>query len=84
MIQWPEEYTMEVAPYRRKANLAWAGYEISTSGEGNHLSIKRSLHVDQTNFPVDEYLTLKQFFDIVQRGDEEQAVLQSAGVPAGN
>ncbi len=77
-VKLPEGYAVEVAPFRRKAGLSFAGYEIASSQQDNQLTVKRTLRVDRMRFEPDEYLQFKEFFAIVQAGDGEQAVLQSA------
>ncbi|HJX85662.1 MAG TPA: hypothetical protein VJ723_15085, partial [Candidatus Angelobacter sp.] len=78
MIKLPDGYSVEAAPYHRKAGLAYGGYEIGSSMQDNQLTVQRTLRLDRMRFQSDEYLELKGFFAIVQAGDGEQAVLQSA------
>lgn len=75
-IQLPAGYSLEAPPYRRKAGLSYAGYEVSSTLQDNLLITKRSLHVDGTTFPPEKYDELKNFFGIVQAGDGGQAVLK--------
>jgi uncharacterized protein DUF3857/transglutaminase superfamily protein len=82
ILTLPEGYSVEVAPYRRKAGLSYAGYEIASSQQGNELTVKRVLHLDRMRFETGEYQQLKDFFAIVQAGDGEHAVLQSAAASA--
>ena len=75
-IKLPEGYSLEAPPYRRKAGLSYAGYEVSSSLEQNQLVTKRSLHVDGLSFPPEKYDELKNFFSVVQAGDGGQAVFR--------
>ncbi len=75
-IQLPAGYSMEVAPYRRKVGLSYAGYEIYSSLDGQNLVTSRSMHLDDPSFPPEKYFELKNFFSIVLAGDGGQAVLQ--------
>ena len=75
-IKLPEGYAMEAPPYRRKSSLKYAGYEVSSSLDGNQLTTKRTLRFDGLRFDPDQYSELKSFFNIVQAGDAGQAVLQ--------
>jgi len=75
-LKWPEGYALEEPPYRRKAGLSYAGYEISTVAEDRRLITKRKLHLDGQQFPPEKYEELRNFFAIVQKGDGGQAVLQ--------
>lgn len=72
----PEGYEVEEPPYRRKAGLSYAGYEISFAVEGHQLTAARQFHLTGTQFPPEKYDELKNFFSIVQKGDEGHAVLQ--------
>ncbi len=76
----PEGYSLEVAPYRRKTGLSYAGYETESSFTKNELTVKRVLHVDRPKVAIEDYLQLKEFFDVVLKGDEGQAVLSSVSV----
>lgn len=77
-LKTPEGYTLEVPPYRRKAGLSYAGYEIASTQDGNQVTIKRSLRFEGTTFPPEKYLELKNFFTVVQAGDAGQAVFKPA------
>lgn len=72
----PEGYEVEEPPYRRKAGLSYAGYEISFAVEGHQFTAARQFHLTGTQFPPEKYDELKNFFSIVQKGDEGHAVLQ--------
>jgi hypothetical protein len=75
-IQMPEGFSLEQPPYRRKAGLSYAGYELNSEVQGKQLSIKRNLRLEGLSFPPEKYSELKEFFAIVQAGDEDQAVLR--------
>lgn len=77
-LKTPEGYALEVPPYRRKAGLSYAGYEISSSQDGSQVTIRRSLRFEGTTFPPEKYLELKNFFTVVQAGDAGQAVFKPA------
>ncbi len=75
-LKLPAGYTLEEPPYRRKAGLSYAGYEISSSLDEGQLVTKRKLHFDDVQMPPEKYEELKNFFSIVQKGDGGEAVLQ--------
>lgn len=75
-IKLPQGYSLEAPPYRRKAGLSYAGYEVSSVLQDDQLITKRSLHLDGLTFPPEKYDELKNFFGIVQAGDGGQAVLK--------
>jgi hypothetical protein len=74
-IQLPDGYEVEESPYRRKAGLYYAGYEISSTIEDRRLVTRRKIRLDGVQFPPEKYEELKNFFSIVYRGDTGQAVL---------
>src|SRR5260221_275137 len=61
-LELPEGYTLEEPPYRRKAGLSYAGYEISTVLEERRLVTRRKLRFDGLQFPSDNYEELTEFF----------------------
>ena len=84
-VQLPDGYEVEEPPYRRKAGLSYAGYEISSTIEDRHLVTRRKIRLDGVQFPPEKYEELKNFFSIVHRGDTGQAVLrQPAAAKARN
>lgn len=80
-IELPAGFAMEAAPFHRKAGLAYAAYEISSSMDDKRLVTERSLAVDGFTFPPEKYFELRNFFSIVQAGDEGRAILQRTQAP---
>jgi hypothetical protein len=78
-MKLPEGYEVEEPPYRRKAGLSYAGYEIASSVEDRELVTRRKLRFAELQLPTDKYEELKNFFGIVQKGDEGHAVLRVGG-----
>src|SRR5262249_34310612 len=58
-LQLPDNYSLEEPPYPRKAQLPWGGYEFSTAVDGNQLVINRSLRLEKSFFPPQDYPQLK-------------------------
>ena len=75
-VELPEGYAVEEPPYRRKIGLSCAGYEISSEVKDHELTTERELNFKETELPPDKYEELKNFFTVVQKGDEGQAVLR--------
>jgi len=75
-IELPAGYAVEEPPYRRKINLAYAGFEISSQVKDHALITERGLDFKQTELPPEKYEELKGFFTVVQKGDEGHAVLR--------
>ncbi|MGZ4877539.1 MAG: transglutaminase-like domain-containing protein, partial [Candidatus Angelobacter sp.] len=75
-VELPQGYTVEEPPYRRKVGLSYAGYEISSELKDHELITERELHFKRTELPTEKYEELKNFFSVVQKGDEGHAVLR--------
>ena len=75
-VELPEGYSVEEPPYRRKAGLSYAAYEISSEVKDRALMTGRELHFNGTELPPEKYEELKNFFSIVQKGDDGHAVLR--------
>jgi hypothetical protein len=75
-MKLPEGYGVEAPPYRRKAGLAYAGYEISSVVEDRQLITRRKLRFEGSLVPLEKYEELRNFFSVVQKGDGDQAVLR--------
>ena len=78
-IKLPAGYSMEQPPYRRKAGLSFANYEIQSIAGEHQLATKRSLRFKEMRFPPEQYDELKNFFKVVLAGDGGQAVLHAGG-----
>ena len=72
----PHGYTLEHPPHERKTALYDAKYEIRNALTGNELTVKRSFSLNGIRFGPDRFMDMKEFFDVVQAGDEGQAILQ--------
>jgi hypothetical protein len=77
-LKFPEGYSVERPPYRRKAGLSYAGYEMSSSEQNHHLIIKRQLRFDGASFPPEKFPELKNFFNVVHGGDAGEAIFKPA------
>ncbi|HEX3092118.1 MAG TPA: transglutaminase domain-containing protein [Candidatus Angelobacter sp.] len=77
IMKLPEGYGVEAPPYRRKAGLSYAGYEISSVVEDRQLITRRKLRFEGSLMPLEKYEELRNFFSVVQKGDGDQAVLRS-------
>lgn len=66
-MELPAGYEVEEPPYRRKAGLSYAGYEIFSEVEDHRLMTGRDLHFKRTELPPEQYEELKNFFSVVQK-----------------
>jgi len=75
-ITLPKGYALEHPPHERKTRLYDASYEILNSFAEDQLTVKRALSLKGVRFGLERYTDLKDFFGVVQAGDEGQAILQ--------
>jgi len=75
-MKLPKDYVLEHPPHERKYRLYDAGYEILNSFSGDQLVITRSLSLNGIRFGVERFAEMKDFFAVVQAGDEGQAIMQ--------
>jgi hypothetical protein len=59
-------------------------YTLSAQNDKGTLHLTRKLSVDLLLLDVKYYASLREFFQVVRKGDEQQVVLQSIGASAGN
>jgi hypothetical protein len=77
VMKLPDGYSLEAPPYRRKAGLAYAGYEVSSSLTEVKLSTTRLLRFGEFYLPPEKYEELRNFYKIVLAGDGGHAVLRA-------
>lgn len=77
-ITVPASMTVEAVTPLSQASLPYASYKCERSQTGRTIITKRTLDFNGIAFPVSEFKTLKDFFDQVKQGDDQQAVLRSA------
>jgi hypothetical protein len=75
IMKLPDDYEVEEPPFRRKAGLSYAGYEISSAVADHQITTQRKLRFEEVQLPADKYEELKNFFSVVQKGDEGHTVL---------
>src|SRR5215467_7420197 len=78
-IKFPTGYSMEGSPQNLQANLPYAAYQIVGKLDGGQLLTQRVLLFHGIIFNLDQYPKVKEFFNQVQAGDEQQAVLRVGG-----
>ncbi len=76
-IKVPAGHSLEGAPPQQQAGLPYAIYNNTSEFDGTQLVTKRELRVNGIWFPQKDYAQLKDFFNKVQAGDEQQAVLRA-------
>src|SRR5947208_209401 len=79
----PAGFTVESVPERQSASLGGTAKYINVSQfDGMQVVTERKLLFNGVFFPTEKYSELKTFFNKVQSGDEQQAVLHGGNVSA--
>lgn len=75
-IQIPAGYSAESVPQQQDAGLAYARYQIRSQMAASQLVTQRNLLFNGIFFSLERYPELRGFFNKVEAGDEQQAVMQ--------
>lgn len=78
-IQFPSGYSLEGTPPVQHVSLPYAEYANTGKIDGNQLITQRELWLNGIFFPQANYAEVRDFFNKVQAGDEQQAVLRVGG-----
>lgn len=81
-ITLPPGYKVESLPVKNKITPEFASYQSIAQQAGAKLNLQRMLVIGGIFFSLDHYPELKDFFNKVQAGDEQQAVLSGGNVNA--
>ena len=85
-IKVPAGFSVESVPGEQEARLSYAGYQSVSNFDGSQLLTQRQLLFNAFYIDLSRYAEVKGFFNKVQTGDEQQAILQNknAGAQKGN
>jgi len=76
-VRLPETLQIESLPPAQKGELVYANYQISVRAEEpRSLTLERRLRLDGYFFKIDQYPSIRSFYEAVRKGDEQQLVLQ--------
>jgi hypothetical protein len=78
-FKFPAGYTMEGKAQDQDARLPYAAYQSASQFDGRQFVVQRTLLFNGIFFDLKQYSDVKNFFNKVQAGDEQQAVLQVGG-----
>lgn len=81
-VKLPQGYRIEDVPPKQLATLGYAAYQNLVQFDGSQLVTQRILEVNGIFFALDKYPAVKDFFNKVQAGDGEQAILREGIVNA--
>ena len=76
-VTFPSGLQIESLPPTTRVERGPTVYESSASKEGNMVQLNRILKMAAYYVPVERYAALKQFYELVRAGDEQQAVLKA-------
>jgi hypothetical protein len=71
-------------PPEEKEDGSAVGYTLKAEGDKQTLHLTRKLHVDILLLDPKYYSTLRGFYQVVRKGDEQQVVLLPGGTNASN
>jgi hypothetical protein len=83
-IELPDGWQVSSIPKAQDQNGHVVGYVMKVENNKNTLQLTRDLHIDFLLLPQKYYPSLRDFFQIVRTGDEEQIVLQPGRASASN
>ena len=71
-------------PPEEKQDSNAVGYALKAEGDKETLHLTRKLHIDLLLLDPQYYSSLRGFFQVVRKGDEQQVVLFPGGTNASN
>jgi hypothetical protein len=74
-IELPESYQLTTLPAARDSNLTTMAYHIGVEQDGGSVHVRRSLIENAIIIPASNYPGVREFFQSVRAGDEQQLVL---------
>jgi hypothetical protein len=77
-LKLPEGYQIESLPSPRQISAGAIQYTISMTKQANELGIRRALNETGMVYDVKFYAAIREIFNTVKSGDDEQAVLEPA------
>ncbi|HEY7405696.1 MAG TPA: DUF3857 domain-containing protein [Candidatus Angelobacter sp.] len=83
-IKIPAGFTLESVPQQQSARLSYAAYENLAQFDGKQLVTQRILEINGIFFRLEQYPEVREFFNKVQAGDEQQVVLKGGSTDAQN
>ena len=81
-IKTPDGFALEQLPDPISEDIGAASYQASFARDGAQVLYERRLVVNGISFGVDQYQTVKGFFDRVRQADNVGAVFKQLDVPS--
>jgi len=83
-IELPEGWQIGSLPPRQGNQSSLVGYSLNVENDKGTLHVARVLRSDVISLEQNQYAGLRDFYQAVRTGDEQQIVLQQSGSTAGN
>ena len=83
-IALPDDMTVQKLPVRRFVSENFAAYEMDWGHDPHKIVLTRQFAVENLFFPLDQYASLRSFYEKVGMGDQENAIVTSAQVASKN
>jgi hypothetical protein len=83
-ISLPLGWQVQSLPKPQKEDGHVVTYNLTAANDGSSLHLTRTLTIDMLILEQKYYLALRNFFQVVRTGDEEQVVLQPGNASASN
>ena len=75
-IELPLGWKVSALPAAQNQDVKAAAYILKAEEKNGTLQVSRTLRSDLYMVPKESYPALRQFFQVVRTGDEEQIILQ--------
>lgn len=83
-VELPAGWKVSRLPRNQNQNAKAAEYILKIEDKGSTVHLTRTVRSDVVIIPTSSYPVLRQFYQVVRSGDEQQIVLQPGGIAAGN
>jgi len=83
-IELPSGWQISSVPAPKTQDAKLLVYDLKVENSGGKLHVVRKLDMDVMILEVKYYPAVRQFFQLVRSGDEEQVLLQPGAISAGN
>jgi len=83
-IELPQGWQVSSLPLRQGTQSSLVGYSLNVENNKGTLHVARVLRSDVISLEQNQYAGLRDFYQAVRTGDEQQIVLQPSGTAAGN
>ena len=83
-VKLPEGWQVNTMPAPQSQDAKLILYNLKVESSSGEVHVVRKFNLNLTYIPSDKYLALRNFFQLIRNGDEEQILLRPAVAPTGN